>query len=99
MSSDQVPGQIDIFGESTPTPQEKLSADRKRTLRQKADIAGGRHPVTKLPLLEHGDHTCGDCGRLFENARGYFKCDANATSGAATDIRKSWPACTLWRSQ
>ncbi len=44
---------------------EILSADRRRTLRQHADVERGYHPLTggKLPAEgENGHgHTCGDC--------------------------------------
>jgi hypothetical protein len=84
----------------TPEPVEKISPDRRRTLKQRALLDAGIHPLTRAPLLpaEHG-LTCGDCWRFDVHEwrnRTYFKCELNVTHGAATDIRKSWPACTRY---
>lgn len=91
-------------------PGEKLSADRRRTLRQRQDVELGRHPLTggtARPDLG----TCGGCvhRRLVGgHAQSYPKCDygvpagkehlANswprASMGAGTDVRAWWPACS-----
>jgi hypothetical protein len=77
---------------------ERLSAGRRRTLRNQVRIANGFHPVTKLPLV--GTGTCGECRLCIGRALGktYFKCgldgDRYITCGPATDIRLKWPACT-----
>lgn len=96
--------------EPTPLPVvEKLSADRRRTLRQARDIAFGRHPVLQLPF--HADAarvrgseglTCGDCAHKLSqehHGRTYLKCDYSITSGAATDLRLWWPACVRFEAK
>lgn len=86
-----------LFGGPPPPPAPPMSADRKRTEARRIDLANGRHPLTKLPLLEQGDHTCGDCAHMLTNYKGFFKCDTYVTNGPGTDVRKSWPACTGWK--
>jgi hypothetical protein len=82
--------------------QPKLSSDRARTLRNKKIMAAGYHPATGRLLLdgEVGRYTCADCVHCKRVARGWrdhWKCDTKRiTRGAATDIRKSWPACVLF---
>lgn len=84
-------------------PDEKLSAGRRRTLRQQADLAAGRHPATGLPLNDTGAK-CGSCihHRAIESHRGgsyWHKCAASKlglSHSEASDIRISWPACTKW---
>lgn len=88
-----------------PDPDEQLSADRRRTLRQADDIAHRRHPLTRGPLHpeasaydpgREGARRCGNCRFLEAHGRGrtYFKCGAALiTHGPATDIRLWWPAC------
>lgn len=82
------------------TPPEKpLSAQRRRTIRNRAFIKNGIHPVTRLPLARNGE-TCGTCalsGWVRMGGR-YFKCSLNKTSGPATDLRVFWPACEKWKS-
>lgn len=72
-----------------------LSSGARRTLRQKAQLENGTHPVTGRDTWPHG--TCGTCAHLLttgESHRRYFKCGLVAnTAGPGTDIRKSWPAC------
>lgn len=102
-------------------PVEKLSAGRRLTIRQHADVERGRHPLAdhgatfSRELTEQG-HTCGDC--LYRTTGtghngDYPKCwwprkpdtdtrdrairPERITSGAATDCRAWWPACTDWR--
>lgn len=74
-----------------------LSAQRRRTIRNRAMIAQGFHPLTKLPLARN-DETCGTCAHSHWVRMGnkYFKCSMNETSGPGTDIRVWWPACTKW---
>ncbi len=79
-------------------PAPPTSPDRRRTLRRKAMLAGGYHPVTKLKLADNGE-TCGTCDQL--RAQGgtagvYYKCALRLTRGAGTDTRLSWPACAAW---
>lgn len=101
-----VPGQLGLFTEplpqlpGTPAPAPDavpLSRDRRRTQRQHALIAAGVHPLTRTPARpELG--TCGDCvHRQLQAARGrsYPKCELGpVTAGAATDVRRWWPACS-----
>lgn len=80
-------------------PGEKLSADRRRTLRQRAQVAAGIHPLTggrARPDLG----TCGGCAHrllLGWHDRAWPKCVARdglyVTHGAASDVRRWWPAC------
>jgi hypothetical protein len=88
-----------------PDQAEPLSADRRRTQRQAADITQGRHPLAGAPIHQlaptdaaRGDRmrpfTCGTCAHR-TSRRGYSKCDlAPDTRGAGTDLRLWWPACT-----
>jgi hypothetical protein len=104
---------------------EKLSADRRRTARQRELITRGHHPLAYLGAARHPDTrglayertdptgrdlTCGSCRfrRLqFGGARDYPKCIVpgdgspmtRATSGASSDVRAWWPACTLWAAR
>lgn len=97
-----VPGQLGLFTDPTPPrpPADDpapLSRDRRRTQRQHALIAAGVHPLTRTPARpELG--TCGDCvHRQLQAARGrsYPKCELGpVTAGAATDVRRWWPACS-----
>jgi hypothetical protein len=81
------------------TPVEVLSADQRRTQRARVAIANGRHPANGLPI--DTTHHCGDCVHLIcalhdGHPRHYFKCPYHRlghTFSAASDMRKSWPAC------
>lgn len=92
-----------------PDPKGRLSADRRRTLRQRRDVANGRHPLTggkTYPELG----TCGDCrfrALVDHHSRTYPKCwwrpnrddreydfpPPFHSNGAASDVRAWWPAC------
>jgi hypothetical protein len=73
-----------------------LSPDRQRTIRNRLLLERGVHPVSRRKLLGGIQvYTCGDCIHHKKKGR-YHKCDLNSTSGAATDIRVSWPACELF---
>ena len=61
-----------------PDPAPKVSADRKRTLRQHTDIAAGRHPLTRGPVRQPEGETCGSCAY-----RQHF-----------TNGNRNWPKCT-----
>lgn len=78
---------------------EALSAGARRTQRQRADIAAGRHPATRTALAD-GGQTCGGCAysiRVQGGRRTYWKCEkVGVTHGPGSDIRISWPACTVW---
>lgn len=76
---------------------EDLSADRRRTARQRQLIADGWHPLTRdraRPDLG----TCGTCVHrqlVGHHGRSYPKCDVGpVTHGSATDVRAWWPACS-----
>lgn len=73
--------------------------DARRTQRRDALLAVGVHPTTGARLAGNGE-TCGSCAHLGaneHNCRTYWKCTkVYVTSGPATDVRLSWPACTLW---
>lgn len=79
-----------------PEPGPKLSADRRRTLRQKADVARGVHPLMRTKTRPDVG-TCGDCAHrlvLGHHNRSWPKCElAGITHGAGTDCRAWWPAC------
>jgi hypothetical protein len=74
-----------------------LSGDQRRTIRNRALIASGRHPVSGSLLAGNGE-TCATCAHLRQHryANTYYKCEYNDTGSAATDIRLGWPACTRW---
>jgi hypothetical protein len=69
---------------------EKLSVDKRRTLRNQAWLDRGMHPVSRRAL--RGKGTCGECAHCVRHGR-YIKCELNATNGPGTDIRLKWPAC------
>lgn len=79
-----------------------LSAGARRTLRQRRQIAAGRHPATGLRLRPEGG-TCGSCAhsaRHHGGTRQYWKCGlVPHTFGPGTDIRVSWPACARWEER
>lgn len=88
------------LGRPPPPPDPELSADRRRTMRNNAALAAGRHPGTGAALADNGE-TCGSsCGHMVvsrHNLRNYFKCGlVQITFGPGTDIRKGWPACVRW---
>lgn len=99
---------IDMFPDlPAPTavePEPSLSADRRRTLRQKQAIENGRHPLSNLSpglrLLAGSEETCGSCAHrvlVGHHTRSYPKCVRISTShGASSDCRAWWPACTAW---
>lgn len=82
-----------------------LSAGRRRTLRQAADLAAGVHPMTKAPLHPEAARAddrkapglrCRDCLHLVGGGEGgWLKCDlVPMTRGPGTDARGWWPACS-----
>jgi hypothetical protein len=89
-----------VVGSPGQNPVEELSYGRRLTLRRAADIAAGRHPVTRLPLLDvEWGFTCGSCAHHLVHRMGgtYHKCALRDTGSEATDIRVGWPACTRYR--
>lgn len=77
----------------TPIEPLELSYTQRLTLRNKAALERGMHPTGLGPISDEG--TCGTCvhHRVHSSAKDYHKCEFTATSGPATDIRVSWPAC------
>ena len=77
-----------------------LSAARRLTLRQRADIAAGRHPFAGGPIHTDARRRCGNCTHrqvVPYHGRSYPKCwvfgDGCVTHGPASDIRAWWPGC------
>lgn len=94
-----------IFDVPRAPEPEKMSADRRRTLRRRALLDIGVHPATHRALLQ--DHTCGECvhhvvrgweGRRTHRWHKCLKSLLGASSSAASDIRVSWPACELFEA-
>lgn len=99
-----------LFPAPEPLPDApRLGEDARRTLRNRALLDAGRHPVAKVPL--HPDAPpvddrdapgprCGTCVHLTRHtrARTWLKCGDNATFSAASDLRKWWPGCIAWEA-
>lgn len=86
--------------EVTPADPAPLSYGQRLTIRRRADLAAGRHPVTGLPLLSPDwGYQCGTCAHLIRRrySRTYVKCALRETGAEATDVRLHWPACTRYR--
>lgn len=87
---------LDTFTVAVPIEERvKLSADRRRTIRNAEALERGEHPTTRRPVRADLG-TCGDCAHhLVTNdcAKRYHKCRFTQTRGASSDIRVSWPAC------
>lgn len=92
-------------------PAQRLSADRRRTKRQKDAIANGVHPITRLRLTQDADARCGNCALRIQfghNSKTYAKCTLGApqsdphngpyvSRSASTDVRSWWPGCEKWQ--
>lgn len=95
--SDQ-PALFDGYALIVTEPSETLSADRRRTLRQRQQVEAGIHPLTGLRTRPDLG-TCGDCRFrqvLSYHMGSYPKCTAEGrriTHSASTDCRAWWPAC------
>jgi hypothetical protein len=94
--------ELELFRVDPAEPEPKLSADRRRTLRQHAQVAAGVHPLMGgQPFPELG--TCGTCRHrdLYRGgARSWPKCDLRGiTHGPGTDCRASWPACSRYEAK
>jgi hypothetical protein len=93
------PDLVPVIGPSTgatPEPVEKLSADRRRTLRQRADIGRGRHPLTGSRLHPDEDARCGNCrfrAVVPWHSRSYPKCFYEP-AGWDVERMKGWPRVT-----
>lgn len=102
----------DLFGGALPDPApqpdpyEGMGQDARRTARRRERIARGVHPVAPHMLAGNGK-TCGDCahlilkdGPMIGAGRGkYWKCTKLLHHGRGPDMRKSWPACTLFEER
>lgn len=81
--------------------RETIRRPSPHTLRQRADIQRGRHPLTGSRLNPDPDATCGNCRfRIVygHHNRSYPKCTygdgmPRASHSAASDVRAWWPAC------
>lgn len=112
MNDDDLPlfGGYDPPAVEQPSTRPDLSADRRRTLRQAADIKAGRHPLMAGPLHPLADphahrddgkdlpYRCGSCIHRID--RGWPKCDLSTMSAsAASDVRAWWPACMSYEGK
>jgi hypothetical protein len=92
-------------------PEPGMSADRRRTARQKMLLARGLHPAAPYALHADAAHVtepnepgkglrCDSCAHLDaqrHHDRTYIKCEVvGITHGTGTDMRRWWPACTRW---
>lgn len=90
------PGCIAANGLGAP-PRSKR---RRQTYDAAQAFALGVHPATGEPL-DRG-HTCGGCDHCYAirhtGGTAWHKCGLHreGTRGAATDVRVSWPACSLY---
>ena len=81
---------------------EKISADRKRTMRHHAALERGEHPLMGGPMRQRPGETCGTCDHHVMQggvAGTFHKCALRNTGGPATDIRVSWPGCVKWKDE
>lgn len=83
-------------------PAAQLSQDRRRAYRQRQLVKLGRHPLTGSATRPDLG-TCGTCAHrqlVGGHAKTYPKCALGPqTSGAATDVRRWWPACARWEAK
>lgn len=100
---------VPLFGdydEAQPEP-EKLSAGRRRTLRQADMVQRGVHPLTRLPLHEQATEvpkgtraapfTCGSCVHrviVSRGAKDYPKCDVD--NGAVASHSEATDVRAWW---
>lgn len=81
--------------------REGESVDAARTRRNNELLNAGRHPATRVRLLDCGEgdaQTCGDCKHhvAVHGSKVWHKCEVSRlglSSSAASDIRLKWPAC------
>lgn len=83
-------------------PVKPPSAGQRLTLRQKADIGRGIHPLGgRLSGIEN--QRCGNClHRRADAFHRWPKCVESGhaqTRGAATDCRAWWPGCNKWEAK
>lgn len=99
----------DLIPAMTVDPYAGMSADAKRTAKQREAVAAGIHPLTKTKARPDLG-TCGTC-RFRSTEFSYPKCVLGAvlehprkagpymTRGPATDCRKWWPACDNYEAK
>lgn len=97
MSAEMLPG-MEAVEVIEPAERVKLT----RGQRNRLSLERGVHPITGAPL--RGQGTCGECKHAFLHDSPFvafsgWKCDLNVTHGAATDLTKSWPACTAFQEE
>lgn len=87
-----------------PDLERQLSPDARRTQRQQSRLDQGIHPASGYSLLDpEWGYRCRDCHhaiRIDIGSRRVWKCRLHRlglSHSAASDIRVSWPACTLFR--
>lgn len=97
------PGCIQMQYEPAIEYPEGASAGQRLTIRNKVMLAEGRHPATGRPLIE--GHKCAECAHHNEvthytsRSKVWHKCNLHRlgqSHSASSDIRVSWPACTLF---
>ena len=91
---------------TAPAPDEKISPDRRRTLRQLQVMNGGLHPLSLLRggttlRLHHGappvddrkapGPRCGNCAFSEDNGFGYIKCTRGRTGEICTPSFRRGP--------
>ena len=87
--------------EPDPYPLPELSEVHKwRQATQDRLRNKGLHPLLGRPIAKNGK-TCGDCAALHTRQlahRKAWKCENRDGWTPATDVRKSWPACDLFKA-
>lgn len=96
---------FDVGDPLPPPPPDTRSYTVKLTERRAELLAAGVHPATRRKLLvvavgQVGPR-CGSCMHhvVHRHAKTYHKCKiakGGLTSGPASDIRITWPACELF---
>lgn len=93
-ADDALPLGIDV-----PEPPAVLSAGARLSAKLRRLAAEGVQPLTREPARPD----LGTCGTCVHRILGRFpKCDhpdTPRTSGPATDVRASWPACHRWEAR
>ena len=83
-----------LFGEWGPPQLPTWFAPNKAIPQWERRVRTGKHPLGAH--LGPADETCGSCGALLQNTRGYWKCAKRNTRSACTDVRLKWRACAGW---
>lgn len=92
------PGTLGLFGPEPEAGPARLGPNYTQQARTR--LAHGLHPLMAAPVLGNSGARCGNCTHLTVSvhARGYLKCDRFSTRSEATDIRRWWPGCQLWKA-